>query len=113
MTPEEIIAKVKARARNNFKTGMNCAECVFEAILPHLDVNLPPETMCVMTGFGGGVGLFGDTCGALKNHFPLFHISYKEAGLTSWQWLEPMAIAGGFQGLVTGWSSAPLGAQSS
>ncbi|MBI4794370.1 MAG: C_GCAxxG_C_C family protein [Deltaproteobacteria bacterium] len=26
---------------------------------------LPVETMCLMTGFGGGMGHFGDTCGAL------------------------------------------------
>jgi hypothetical protein len=33
--------------------------------------------------------------GYLKNHFHIFH---KEAGLTSWQWLEPMAIGGDYQG---------------
>ena len=65
MTPEEIIAKVKARAKANFKTGMNCAESVFEAVLSQIDTSLPPEVMCVMTGFGGGGGHFGDTCGAL------------------------------------------------
>jgi C_GCAxxG_C_C family probable redox protein len=65
MTPEETVAKVKKRARKNFTTGMNCAESVFEAVLSQLDVHLPPEIMCVMTGFGGGGGLFGDTCGAL------------------------------------------------
>ena len=65
MTPEEVIAKVKARAKANFKTGMNCAECVFEAVLSQIDTGLPHEIMCVMTGFGGGGGLFGDTCGAL------------------------------------------------
>ena len=26
MTPEEVIAQVKKRAKNNFKTGLNCAE---------------------------------------------------------------------------------------
>jgi C_GCAxxG_C_C family probable redox protein len=65
MNPEEVIAKAKARARANFKTGLNCAECVLEAVLTHIDTGLPHETMCLMTGFGGGGGLFGDTCGAL------------------------------------------------
>jgi C_GCAxxG_C_C family probable redox protein len=65
MTPEEVIAKVKARAKANFRTGMNCAEGVFEAVMAHVDTGLPHETLCVMTGFGGGGGLFGDTCGAL------------------------------------------------
>ena len=65
MTPEEVIAKVKARAKANFRTGLNCAESVFEAVLSQIDTGLPHEIMCVMTGFGGGGGHFGDTCGAL------------------------------------------------
>ena len=56
---------MKAHAKANFKTGLNCAECVIEAVLTHVDTGLPHETMCLMTGFGGGGGLFGDTCGAL------------------------------------------------
>jgi hypothetical protein len=54
MTAEEIIAKVKKRARNNFKTGMNCAECVLEAVLSTIDTGMSPQTMCLMTGFGSG-----------------------------------------------------------
>jgi C_GCAxxG_C_C family probable redox protein len=65
MTPEEVIARVKERARRNFKTGLNCAEGVFESVLSQIDTGLPQETLCLMTGFGGGGGLFGDTCGAL------------------------------------------------
>jgi C_GCAxxG_C_C family probable redox protein len=65
MTPAEIVAKVKQRAKNNFKTGMNCAECVLEAVLSTIDTGISPHTMCLMSGFGGGVGRFGDTCGAL------------------------------------------------
>lgn len=33
--------------------------------MSQIDTGLPHETMCVMTGFGGGGGHFGDTCGAL------------------------------------------------
>jgi C_GCAxxG_C_C family probable redox protein len=62
---EDIAARVKERARSNFKTGLNCAECVFEAVLSQIDTGLPIETMCVMTGFGAGGGLFGDACGSL------------------------------------------------
>ena len=65
MTPEEVIAQVKKRAKNNFRTGLNCAESVFEAVMAYVDTGLPRETLCLMTGFGGGGGLFGDTCGAL------------------------------------------------
>jgi C_GCAxxG_C_C family probable redox protein len=65
MQPEEVVAAVKEKAKANFKTGLNCAECVFEAVISQVDTGLPHETMCVMTGFGGGGGLFGDTCGAM------------------------------------------------
>ncbi len=65
MQPEEVIAKVKEKAKGNFRAGLNCAESVFEAFISVVDVGLPHETMCLMTGFGGGGGLFGDTCGAL------------------------------------------------
>jgi len=65
MNPEEVAERVKEKAKELFKTGLNCAECVFEAVLSQVDTGLPLETMCVMTGFGAGVGHFGDTCGAL------------------------------------------------
>lgn len=65
MQPEEVIAKVKEKAKGNFRVGLNCAESVFEAFISVVDVALPHETMCLMTGFGGGGGLFGDTCGAI------------------------------------------------
>lgn len=65
MNPQEIVERVKEKASANFKTGLNCAECVFEAVLSQINTGLPLETMCVMSGFGAGGGLFGDTCGAL------------------------------------------------
>lgn len=65
MQPEEVIAQVKAKAKANFRTGLNCAESVYVAVISVVDTGLPPETMCLMTGFGGGGGHFGDTCGAL------------------------------------------------
>lgn len=65
MQSEEMVARVKQRAKDNFKTGMNCAECVLESFLHYIPTGLPQECMCLMTGFGGGGGLFGDTCGSL------------------------------------------------
>jgi len=59
------VARVRERAQDLFKTGLNCAECVLEAVLAEVDTGLPLEAMCLMTGFGAGVGHFGDTCGAL------------------------------------------------
>lgn len=61
----ERIEEIKQRARKNFTLGYNCAECVVEAVLSLVDTGLPMEVKKVATGFGGGVGLYGDTCGAI------------------------------------------------
>ena len=66
MGNEEKIAEIKQRARKNFSKGYNCSECVFEAVLEHLGPDSSPEMLKYATGFGGGVGLFGDTCGAIS-----------------------------------------------
>jgi C_GCAxxG_C_C family probable redox protein len=65
MQPEEVAARVRRRAAENFKKGLNCPECVLEAFLSQVGTGLFLENMCLMTGFGAGMGLFGDTCGAL------------------------------------------------
>ncbi len=65
MTQEEQIEAVRQRARKNFSKGFNCAECVLEAVITHIDTGLPAEILKMATGFGGGCGLFGDTCGAV------------------------------------------------
>jgi C_GCAxxG_C_C family probable redox protein len=65
MHPEEVLARVQKKAKALFKTGLNCAECVLEAVLAEVETGLPLESMCLMTGFGAGLGHFGDTCGAL------------------------------------------------
>jgi len=59
------IEQARERARANFSSGYNCAECVVEAVLATVDTDLPPHAWKLATGFGGGVGLVGDTCGAL------------------------------------------------
>jgi len=59
------IESAKSRARRNFSAGFNCAECIVEALLGELIPDLPPDMWKLSTGFGGGVGLYGDTCGAL------------------------------------------------
>jgi C_GCAxxG_C_C family probable redox protein len=62
---QQKIEQIRERARKNFSKGYNCAECVVEAVLSTVDTGLPKEVQRVATGFGGGVGLFGDTCGAI------------------------------------------------
>ena len=65
MDVKDKVAMVKDRARKNFSKGFNCSECIMEAVLECVDTGLPKETLKVASGFGGGVGLFGDTCGAV------------------------------------------------
>ncbi len=62
---QNVADEVRKRARNNFSKGFNCSECVVEAVLGQIDVGLPDNVLKMATGFGGGIGLFGDTCGAL------------------------------------------------
>ncbi|NPU83429.1 MAG: C_GCAxxG_C_C family protein [Syntrophaceae bacterium] len=65
MTGEEKIEESRQQSRKNFSLVYNCAECVTEAVLSLVDTGLPEEVKKCATGFGGGIGLFGDTCGAL------------------------------------------------
>ena len=56
---------VKDYAEEFFKSGFNCAESVLAALIKAGAVNMPPEMVAAATGFGGGLGLTGNTCGAL------------------------------------------------
>jgi len=62
---EQTIDAVKQRARANFSSGYNCAESVVEAVFGTIETDLPPDVLRLSTGFGGGIGLHGDVCGAL------------------------------------------------
>jgi len=61
----EKVEEISQRARKNFSLGYNCAECVTEAVLTLVETGLPAEVKKLATGFGGGIGLYGDTCGAI------------------------------------------------
>jgi len=74
--PQEAIARVKQRAIDNFKSGLNCAESVFLAVHTELDTDLPPDIMCLVTGFGSGGGLFGGTCGSLNGAIAALGLVY-------------------------------------
>ncbi|MBE0635848.1 C_GCAxxG_C_C family protein [Candidatus Bipolaricaulota bacterium] len=62
---QAIIEQVRHRAHANFSAGFNCAECVTEAVWALIKSDLPADAWKLATGFGGGIGLYGDTCGAL------------------------------------------------
>lgn len=61
----EMVEKAKENAKQNFRDGLNCSESVFKAIIDTGVTSLPPEAVAVATGFGGGMGLAGNNCGAL------------------------------------------------
>jgi C_GCAxxG_C_C family probable redox protein len=107
MDREEIIARVKKRARDNFKTGLNCSECVFEALLTELFPDLPPETLSIVTGFGGGCGLYGDTCGALLGAMAGVGLAYGRRGLPEGDLAQSKAELYGKPGLYRVFNRLP------
>lgn len=81
MGREERIEEIRARARRNFSLGYNCAECITEAVLTLVETGLPEEAKKLATGFGGGIGLFGDTCGAVAGAVMAVSAVHGRAGL--------------------------------
>lgn len=63
---EEKKQLVNDYAIENFKNGLNCAESVYEALIRAGVLDVPKETLAICTGFGGGIGLYGEVCGALS-----------------------------------------------
>jgi C_GCAxxG_C_C family probable redox protein len=62
---DDLVQKAKDNAKQNFKDGLNCAESVYKAIIDTGVADVNPETVSLATGFGGGIGLAGNNCGAL------------------------------------------------
>ncbi|PKN59893.1 MAG: hypothetical protein CVU53_05910 [Deltaproteobacteria bacterium HGW-Deltaproteobacteria-11] len=81
MAKEEKIEEIRQRARKNFSLGYNCAECVTQAVFALVDTGLPAALQKCATGFGGGIGLFGDTCGALTGCVMAVSAVHGRAGL--------------------------------
>ncbi|MDX9871616.1 MAG: C-GCAxxG-C-C family protein [Clostridia bacterium] len=69
MTKEEFKTTAVERAKENYKSGMNCCESTFKAMLDTLSDEkmtvFPRELVTIASGMGGGVGGTGNTCGAL------------------------------------------------
>lgn len=66
MEKTDLRDEVKQQAIENFKKGLNCAECVYDALVRTGVLRVPDESRAGATGFGGGIGLAGYTCGALS-----------------------------------------------
>lgn len=68
MTPCQIMINVEERAeraRNNFKSGYNCAQSV---VLAFSDIFKTDEAMllAMTSGFGGGMGRLREVCGTVS-----------------------------------------------
>ena len=63
---EQYMDKAEALAKDYFRKGLNCAECVVQATMDLGLIDLPPETVAFATGFGGGIGRTRNMCGAVS-----------------------------------------------
>lgn len=93
MTKEEKIEIIRQRARKNFSLGYNCAECVLEAVITNVETGLPRDVLKLATGFGGGVGLFGDTCGAIAGAILAVGAVYGRSKLPDCEGKEAIKLA--------------------
>ena len=64
MTPEQMEARV-SRALDLHKDGFNCAQCVACACAGEVGMD-EDLAFRMMEGFGGGMGRFDQTCGAIS-----------------------------------------------
>ncbi|WPC44296.1 hypothetical protein [Clostridium sp. JS66] len=55
-TIEDLMTEAESIARNYFRQGLNCSECVYRTILDLYQPDLSPDTICLASGFGGGMG---------------------------------------------------------
>lgn len=53
-------------AFENFKSGLNCAECIIDALIRSGALDKDSNIRAMAIGFGGGIGMSGYTCGALS-----------------------------------------------
>ena len=61
-----IVEKTEQAAREHFRHGLNCTECVVQGFLDTHDTGMPSEVLALATGFGGGVGRTKNLCGAIS-----------------------------------------------
>lgn len=63
--PKTIPQQASECAKNYFRQGLNCSECVMATFLDMHGSDLPNEILCLASGFGGGMGHTKNTCGAI------------------------------------------------
>ena len=55
---DDLSELVSKYAIENFKSGLNCAESVLEALIRAGVLPMDKETVAMCTGFGGGIGAY-------------------------------------------------------
>ena len=73
---------VEQDAKECFKQGLNCSECVMTAFLNHFDTGLPKEVVKLATGFGGGMARMREVCGAVSGMFMAAGLLYGSSSLS-------------------------------
>ncbi len=66
---EETTSKIQEteeRAREYFRQGLNCAECVLLSFLETHDTGYSSQVVGLASGFGGGIGQTRHICGAIS-----------------------------------------------
>lgn len=58
--------KVQNDAENAFKAGFYCCEAVVDSIIKNFLLDVPKETIDIVSGMAGGIGSSGCVCGALN-----------------------------------------------
>lgn len=57
--------KAAELAKEYFRQGLNCTECVLLSFLDTHDTSMPREVIKLASGFGGGIGQTRHICGAI------------------------------------------------
>jgi C_GCAxxG_C_C family probable redox protein len=82
-----LAASIGDRAVGLFDSGFNCAESVLSVLSDRLGKwgrNCTGAVPCVATGFGGGIGRNGSTCGALSGIVLAIGLAAKRDKASDW-----------------------------
>ena len=61
-----VAEQAEQAAKDYFRQGLNCAECVLKAFMDTHETGMSEEVLALATGFGGGIGRAQSLCGAIS-----------------------------------------------
>ncbi len=71
--------QVEQDAKNGFRQGLNCSECVLGSFMANFETPFPKDVIALATGFGGGMGHTKNTCGAVTGAV-MYHRGAEKSG---------------------------------